>query len=50
MAKFLAAEGPILGEFMVEKNEHCYPMVGAGRALHEMIIGDFDDCPPTTSV
>ncbi|KUF93515.1 hypothetical protein AM588_10008068 [Phytophthora nicotianae] len=25
MARFLAAEGPILGEFMVEKNEHCYP-------------------------
>lgn len=49
MAKFLAAEGPILGEFVVEKNEHCYPMVGAGRALDEMIIGDFDDCPPTTS-
>lgn len=50
VARFLAAEGPILGEFMVEKNEHCYPMVGAGRSLDEMIIGDFDDCPPTTSV
>ncbi|KAE9052342.1 Acetolactate synthase [Phytophthora rubi] len=50
MARFLAAEGPILGEFMVEKNEHCYPMVGAGRSLDEMIIGDFDDCPGTTSV
>lgn len=50
MAEFLEAKGPVLGEFVVEKNEHCYPMVGAGRALHEMIIGDFDDCPPTTSV
>ncbi|OWZ12413.1 Acetolactate synthase, large subunit [Phytophthora megakarya] len=50
MARFLAAEGPILGEFMVEKNEHCYPMVGAGRSLDEMIIGDFDDCAGTTSV
>ncbi|ETL27769.1 acetolactate synthase, large subunit, biosynthetic type [Phytophthora nicotianae CJ01A1] len=50
MARFLSAEGPILGEFMVEKNEHCYPMVGAGRSLDEMIIGDFDDCPGTTSV
>ncbi|CAI5722537.1 hypothetical protein KXD40_004445 [Peronospora effusa] len=50
MARFLAAEGPILGEFMVEKNEHCYPMVGAGRSLDEMIIGDFDDCSGTTSV
>ncbi|CEG38333.1 acetolactate large biosynthetic type [Plasmopara halstedii] len=50
MTRFLAAKGPILGEFMVEKNEHCYPMVGAGRSLDEMIIGDFDDCPGTTSV
>lgn len=49
MRRFLEAEGPILAEFVVEKNEHCYPMVGAGRALDEMIIGDFDDCPPTTS-
>ncbi|KAJ0405271.1 hypothetical protein ATCC90586_009778 [Pythium insidiosum] len=49
MAQFLAEDGPVLAEFMVEKNEHCYPMVGAGRALDEMIIGDFDDCPPTTS-
>jgi acetolactate synthase-1/2/3 large subunit len=50
MAEFLAADGPILGEFLVEKDEHCYPMVGAGKALDEMILGDFDDCPPTTSV
>ncbi|KDO26291.1 acetolactate synthase [Saprolegnia parasitica CBS 223.65] len=49
MAEFLAADGPILGEFVVEKDEHCYPMVGAGRALDEMIFGDFDDCPGTTS-
>lgn len=49
MAAFLDAKGPILGEFIVEKNEHCYPMVGAGKALDEMIIGDFEDCPPTTS-
>lgn len=50
MKRFLEAEGPILAEFVVEKHEHCYPMVGAGRALDEMIIGDFDDCPATTSV
>lgn len=50
MAAFLAADGPIVGEFVVEKDEHCYPMVGAGKALDDMIIGDFDDCPPTTSI
>ncbi|KAH9080978.1 hypothetical protein Ae201684P_008064 [Aphanomyces euteiches] len=49
MAEFLAAEGPVVGEFIVDGDEHCYPMVGAGKALDEMIIGDFDDCPPTTS-
>ncbi|ETV90593.1 acetolactate synthase, large subunit, biosynthetic type, variant [Aphanomyces invadans] len=49
MAAFLAADGPIVGEFIVDGDEHCYPMVGAGRALDEMIFGDFDDCPPTTS-
>lgn len=50
MAEFLAADGPVLGEFIVEKNEHCYPMVGAGKALDEYILGDFEDCPGTTSV
>ncbi|RHY07598.1 hypothetical protein DYB25_009396 [Aphanomyces astaci] len=49
MAEFLAADGPIVGEFIVDGDEHCYPMVGAGRALDEMIFGDFQDCPPTTS-
>lgn len=50
MKEFLAAEGPVVGEFIVEKDEHCYPMVGAGKALDEMIIGDFEGCRPTTSV
>ena len=50
MKEFLAAESPVVGEFIVEKDEHCYPMVGAGKALDEMIIGDFEGCRPTTSV
>ncbi|KAF0682409.1 Aste57867_25455 [Aphanomyces stellatus] len=49
MAAFLAADGPVVGEFIVDADEHCYPMVGAGRALDEMILGDFEDCPGTTS-
>ena len=49
MAKMLATPGPVLVEFVVEPNEHCYPMVGAGKALDDMIIGDFEDCRPTTS-
>jgi len=29
---------PILMECLVEKNEHVYPMVAAGKALHEQIV------------
>ncbi len=25
------------------------PMIGAGKGLSDMLIGDFEDCPPTTS-
>jgi acetolactate synthase-1/2/3 large subunit len=38
MAKFLECEGPVLGEFMVDKDEHVYPMVAAGKALDEMVF------------
>ncbi|KAF0746375.1 hypothetical protein AaE_008150, partial [Aphanomyces astaci] len=39
MAEFLAADGPIVGEFIVDGDEHCYPMVGAAN---EMFLRDFD--------
>ena len=38
MAKFLACDGPVLGEFLVDRNEHVYPMVAAGKALDEMVF------------
>merc|ERR1712146_12487 len=38
MAKFLECEGPVLGEFIVDKDEHVYPMVTAGKALDEMVF------------
>jgi len=38
MAKFLECEGPVLGEFLVDKDEHVYPMVAAGKALDEMVF------------
>jgi len=38
MAKFLECEGPCLGEFTVDQNEHVYPMVAAGKALDEMVF------------
>ncbi|BGP30384.1 Acetolactate synthase, mitochondrial [Rhodotorula toruloides] len=29
---------PVVLEARITKNEHCYPMVQAGRALHEMVL------------
>jgi len=43
MTEFLEADGPIVGDFMVEKHEHVYPMVPAGHALHEMELGIVGD-------
>lgn len=31
-------DSPVLLECLVDKNEHCYPMVAAGKALHEMVF------------
>lgn len=39
MAEFLAHDGPILFEAVVCKEEHVYPMVPAGKALDEMVLG-----------
>jgi acetolactate synthase-1/2/3 large subunit len=40
MAEFLAYDGakPILMECLVANNEHVFPMVPAGKALHEQIL------------
>jgi acetolactate synthase-1/2/3 large subunit len=35
----LATDGPALLELMVEAEENVYPMVAAGKALHEMDMG-----------
>jgi acetolactate synthase-1/2/3 large subunit len=48
MKAFLEEEGPVLGEFYVEKDEHCLPMINPGAALDDMKIHP-DDCPPTSS-
>jgi acetolactate synthase-1/2/3 large subunit len=32
-------DGPMLVDFAVEPNEHVYPMVPAGKGLHEMELG-----------
>ncbi|KAI8924557.1 thiamine diphosphate-binding protein [Entophlyctis helioformis] len=39
MAEFLATKEPVILDAIVEKHEHVYPMVPAGKALHEMELG-----------
>ena len=42
IAELLAYDGPAVGDFVVEKNEHVYPMVPAGKSVDEMVLGNFD--------
>lgn len=39
MEEFIKAEGPVVGEFLVEKHEHVYPMIPAGGSVAEMELG-----------
>eukprot|EP00164_Ancoracysta_twista_P003542 GFYU01004731.1.p1 GENE.GFYU01004731.1~~GFYU01004731.1.p1 ORF type:complete len:377 (-),score=158.55 GFYU01004731.1:358-1380(-) len=38
MDEFLSAKGPVVLDALVCKGEHVYPMVPAGKALHEMVL------------
>ncbi|MFC5700808.1 biosynthetic-type acetolactate synthase large subunit [Cohnella faecalis] len=38
----LATDGPVLIDFVVSKGELVYPMIPQGKALEDMIVGDFD--------
>ncbi|KAJ3154281.1 Acetolactate synthase, mitochondrial [Geranomyces variabilis] len=40
MAEFLATDEPVILDAVVCKHEHVYPMVPAGKALHEMELGE----------
>ncbi|KAJ3350894.1 Acetolactate synthase, mitochondrial, partial [Kappamyces sp. JEL0680] len=40
MKEFLECDQPVILECIVEKDEHVYPMVPAGKALHEMELGE----------
>lgn len=37
--EMLAHPGPVVVDFVVEPNEHVYPMVPSGKGLHEMELG-----------
>ncbi len=43
MDEFLAYEGPAVLEALVEKHEHVYPMVPAGKSVDEMVLGPAAD-------
>ena len=38
VAEWLAHEGPCVLDAFCEKDEHVYPMVPAGKGLHEMVL------------
>ena len=42
MAELLEHDGPAVGDFLVEKHEHVYPMMPAGQTADDMVLGDFD--------
>ena len=37
--EMLDHNGPVVVDFVVEPNEHVYPMVPSGKGLHEMELG-----------
>jgi acetolactate synthase-1/2/3 large subunit len=37
--EMVSHKGPVLVDFVVEPNEHVYPMVPSGKGLHEMEMG-----------
>ena len=42
MGEFLAHDGPAVLDALVEKHEHVYPMVPAGKGVSDMVLGNFD--------
>jgi acetolactate synthase-1/2/3 large subunit len=42
MAEFLAHDGPAVLDAVVEKHEHVYPMMPAGKTVDDMVLGNFD--------
>jgi acetolactate synthase-1/2/3 large subunit len=42
MKDFLEHDGPAVLEALVEKHEHVYPMMPAGKTVEDMVLGNFD--------
>jgi acetolactate synthase-1/2/3 large subunit len=43
IGEFLAHDGPVVLDAVVEKHEHVYPMMPAGQTVDDMVLGDFGD-------
>jgi acetolactate synthase-1/2/3 large subunit len=39
MEQFLAHDGPAILDALVEKHEHVYPMMPAGKTVDDMVLG-----------
>jgi len=39
MAEFLAHDGPAVLDALVEKHEHVYPMIPAGKSVDDLVLG-----------
>jgi acetolactate synthase-1/2/3 large subunit len=39
LSEFLAHDGPAVLECLVEKHEHVYPMLPAGKTVDDMVLG-----------
>jgi acetolactate synthase-1/2/3 large subunit len=42
IGQLLEHDGPAVLECLVEKHEHVYPMVPAGKTVADMVLGNFD--------
>jgi acetolactate synthase-1/2/3 large subunit len=42
VGQMLEHDGPVVVDFVVDQNEHVYPMVPAGKGLHEQVLGVVD--------
>jgi acetolactate synthase-1/2/3 large subunit len=43
--EMLATEGPVLADVRVDKKENCFPMIPAGAAHNEILLGPNGDAP-----
>jgi acetolactate synthase-1/2/3 large subunit len=45
IAEMMATEGPVIAEVEIDQKENCFPMIPAGAAHYEMILGPGGDQP-----